>query len=509
MAARQKSQNTPRWPAVAAVADLPNVNGSSVQDDALEAGDTCYVTGDSLLYVCDDPTQGSAAWSVLGPRDRRTARIIVGHELMGDSLKNCDYLDPGDGTGIEAALIHAATLGYPLTIDVLEGEITRAAGSGLFTLPAGVHLRGAGVGRTVIVVRSGSAGVEPWCAIDASGARSGVSGITFRAAGFTAAGASGTMNGIVTLSSSRCFAHDLELDLDTYAPFTITTMFWTALVHIAMPGVDHCDVRNLDVNAASAQNVTGAGYFALNAVGSRATATYDYLGQTPMPVIRNVCMHGRQNAATLYYVPVYMRAIVAFDLCGVWASNCQTAVAVVHRDGQSFGPRINDVTYFSEANNTQGVTVECRSLLAGDWLENIHIDSVRAHWSGGTGWTNFPVTVYHHSTSVSEIRNMIIANVQAQRTAADGTVRLELYPQNTGLIHNVSLQSIRLPSTDSTVIIGSGAGAVTDAHIEQMHVAVVTVHANATDTILANSRIHTTFTNLSASTSWSNVIIGA
>lgn len=454
-------------------------------------------------------TAGYTVAFVPAPGDHQAPTIIVGNATAGDIASVCDFLDPGDGSGITAALAHSATLPYArVEIVVRPGEYILPTTT-LFTVPTGVVVRGAGVGRTIIQPTSGAAGIEPWRAFVLSGERAGVTGMTFRPAGFDVAGASGTMNGIVTLSSSRCFAHDLELDLDTYAPFTITAMFWTTLVRIATPGVDHCDIRNLDVNAASAHNVTGAGYFVLQAVGSWATDTIDYLGQTPMPVIRNVCMHGRHDSGTLLYMPVYMRAIVAFDLCGVWASNCSAAVVVVNRNGQSLGPRINDVTYYTAANSTQGIVVENRSTLVADWLENTHIDSVRAHWSGGAGWTHYPVTVYHSATGAAPIRNMIIANVQAQRTAADGTVRLELYPQNTGLIHNVSLQSIRLPSTDSVVIVGSGAGAVTDAHIEQMHVAVVTVHANATDTILANSRIHTTLTDLSASTSQSNVIIGA
>lgn len=72
MATRNLVNNPPALPPVATPADLWNVSGSANQSGAVEAGDTCYVTGDALLYVCTDPTPGAGAWSAVGASTGQT-----------------------------------------------------------------------------------------------------------------------------------------------------------------------------------------------------------------------------------------------------------------------------------------------------------------------------------------------------------------------------------------------------------------------------------------------------
>lgn len=45
--------------------DLPNTGGGSVSVAALEAGDRAYVTSEGKMYVCTDPTDGSAVWEAV------------------------------------------------------------------------------------------------------------------------------------------------------------------------------------------------------------------------------------------------------------------------------------------------------------------------------------------------------------------------------------------------------------------------------------------------------------
>lgn len=47
-------------------------------------------------------------------RDHQTAKYIVGNALSGDTLAVCDFLDPGNGTGIAAALAAASVVGPAL-----------------------------------------------------------------------------------------------------------------------------------------------------------------------------------------------------------------------------------------------------------------------------------------------------------------------------------------------------------------------------------------------------------
>lgn len=66
MATRQREPISPRWPAVATSASLPNVAGSPTQSSYLQAGDECYVSADSALYVCVVATLGAAVWRIIG-----------------------------------------------------------------------------------------------------------------------------------------------------------------------------------------------------------------------------------------------------------------------------------------------------------------------------------------------------------------------------------------------------------------------------------------------------------
>jgi len=65
MATKSPTQHHSYWGVVASASQLPNVSGATIQDAAVEAGDTAYVTG-SGTYQCDDATVGAAVWSSVG-----------------------------------------------------------------------------------------------------------------------------------------------------------------------------------------------------------------------------------------------------------------------------------------------------------------------------------------------------------------------------------------------------------------------------------------------------------
>lgn len=54
------------WGQFATPADLPNSVAATVQDGALEDGDTAYSISDLTLYYCTDPTIGAAVWVPAG-----------------------------------------------------------------------------------------------------------------------------------------------------------------------------------------------------------------------------------------------------------------------------------------------------------------------------------------------------------------------------------------------------------------------------------------------------------
>lgn len=74
-------------------------------------------------------------------------RFVVGNALEGDTLAICDYLDPGDGTGVEAAVAACVGGGNIFVRTGLYDLVT----TGVVTpidIPADVHVHCAGVGLT-------------------------------------------------------------------------------------------------------------------------------------------------------------------------------------------------------------------------------------------------------------------------------------------------------------------------------------------------------------------------
>lgn len=70
MSTRSQTRHHSYWGnAFATYGDLPNVAGSALQSQSLEDGDTAYVPGSDLLYVCIDPTLGAAVWSPQAAND--------------------------------------------------------------------------------------------------------------------------------------------------------------------------------------------------------------------------------------------------------------------------------------------------------------------------------------------------------------------------------------------------------------------------------------------------------
>jgi hypothetical protein len=146
------------WGQFDAVADLPNTAGADFQVNDLQAGDIAWVAAANQLYYCTDPTIGAAAWAAIGggggsATDHFAPRIIVGNVLSGDpatpQVAPFRYIpDPGDGSGIALALSEAAA--SEGDVFVRSGAYTLPLGTATLDVPAGVTLRGAGWGETII-----------------------------------------------------------------------------------------------------------------------------------------------------------------------------------------------------------------------------------------------------------------------------------------------------------------------------------------------------------------------
>ena len=190
MAARSGQGFHSYWGAFALATDLPNAAGATTQDPSLEAGDTAYVSGTSALYVCTTSTLGGAVWAELqsggaGASTPRAAPVlVVGEEgylqpqaavaspPMPSNNANldatpgagevlgvtCDYLDPGDGTQVEQAILAAAAAG--ISVDIRLRPMNVVFDPASVTLPLflddGCRLIGAGQNATFLTGGSAS-----------------------------------------------------------------------------------------------------------------------------------------------------------------------------------------------------------------------------------------------------------------------------------------------------------------------------------------------------------------
>lgn len=93
-----------------------------------------------------------------GP-DLRGPAVIVGNSIEGDTLSDCDFLDTGNGSQLDAAIHAAGGTSPPQDVWVRPGLYNlglAGAPVGVVGIPIGVTVRGAGVGSTA--VRGKSAG---------------------------------------------------------------------------------------------------------------------------------------------------------------------------------------------------------------------------------------------------------------------------------------------------------------------------------------------------------------
>lgn len=100
--------------------------------------DTTPSLGDSLIWNGDAWAPGSGGGGKTSPRP---VKYVVGNSTAGDTLSDCDFLDPGDGSGIESALFLPKGSG---NIVLRPGFYDLGAGNvGLLTIPPNVDVFGA------------------------------------------------------------------------------------------------------------------------------------------------------------------------------------------------------------------------------------------------------------------------------------------------------------------------------------------------------------------------------
>ena len=101
-------------------------------------------------------------------------KITVGNALNGDTSRNCNVLDPGDGSGVKLAVQQAYDSGLRTVVEVLEGTYTFTSASAFTT--QGCNVRGVDRAKVTFVCPSETGKSQNVCTISDGDT---VSGITF------------------------------------------------------------------------------------------------------------------------------------------------------------------------------------------------------------------------------------------------------------------------------------------------------------------------------------------
>jgi len=107
------------WGQWNSVGQLPNVAGSAAQYNAeIQAGDLAWVTADSKLYVCVDPTPGAATWAAVSSGGSGNAASwewkFSGSVMTTAGTSSVTFSDGTPTTSQDAA---TALIQYPVSHD--------------------------------------------------------------------------------------------------------------------------------------------------------------------------------------------------------------------------------------------------------------------------------------------------------------------------------------------------------------------------------------------------------
>lgn len=151
---QRRSQFHAYWGSYSDASSLPNASGNPLValHALLESGDWAYSQADETLFVCTDSGfagGGDAVWDALATGSttiRDAHEIVVGSSASpyNDTSDDADFLDPGDGSGIAAALSEASTRGYPLDVRLRPMQTNLDAANLPLAVPSNVRLIGAG-----------------------------------------------------------------------------------------------------------------------------------------------------------------------------------------------------------------------------------------------------------------------------------------------------------------------------------------------------------------------------
>lgn len=453
------------------------------------------------IYGAGDASGGST-----GPTtDIYEAAIVVGNALAGDTTAICNYLDPGDGTGIAAAFTAAAALA-PQRVDIRlrRGTYTlsNAVAIAGLALPAGCSLVGAGIDVTTIVgAPASTAGGVPQTVLDLL-ANTQLRDLTLVVPDPAGANDYATRGSVGVSSGVTCRHVKLVLGDNTGTTDTSTPYGFLAYEATAPSGVLFDDVEVAIANVTRFAGTTG---FYLGA----SAGTYT------QPTLPNIFRNCRYTAAaglstgigigtSIHYTKVtdfYVRGVNN----GIWLTDnapISGAVEGLQVDGLDI-----DMTGCTAAGGF-GVSLLCLGpgSVASPKIWGARVTNARMYGAATT--TANARAVYVQCGDGIATENLLLSHIQGLHMPAGGG-GVEIWVNNTA---SSSLKGARLNACDTvgdlTLTVGAAGTASNTTFVGNECRNLAVAGATGTNAIVGLNRITGAYTDTGTGTTISANIVG-
>ncbi len=417
--------------------------------------------------------------------DHQTARIIVGNAVAGDTIAVCNILDPGDGTGIIAAMTAATAAGIPVDIFIRAGTYTLAAGAPLITVPTNAReIKGAGQGVTNIVGTAVS-GVSPQILVCADGTM--FRGISLVSPENVAGQLAASPAGIVAVGVG-CKFYNVNLTLNissSVASLTSTGFRYSAAASPEDVEFHDCNVTFANDNAIGIPTA-GNGFVIRASTSVPSTKPVRYVNCSVLAVT------GAAGSGVFGITAYGSGPHVEIVECD--SIRCTTGAAT-SPGGASFtansqGPLILGLrcsfTGFPIAKQAFGVQMTIGAGTA--IMRHTCIQAVRCTFDANSNTDSR--AVFLRAGGTSTMQNVLIEAQQVHPTAGSGG--LELYCADSSVWTDVSVRA-QLGTGDVTVV--NGLGSMSNLKLSDTVARTLTLVSCVTGAMIGDTCKFTTITN--------------
>lgn len=344
--------------------------------------------------------------------------VVVGNALEGDTLINCDFLDPGDGSGIRAAV--TSLYGLVGTVIVRRGEYTFPSDVGPIEVLAGrIRIVGEGIGQTIIRTSNGDPSTVPWRAFSLRSRHAAISDMTLTVPSRSPLSMAPTEPvGVVSVEARDVRVERVYVDFEGFFGVMDKPLYAIDFPNEGVFGGQVIEDVTVDVFSASFV-ANAANPYAFAGIGSGflgdevATALDSPFAE---PIISRFRMVGAQNddgPDPYYCIGMVSVKLAQFRMVDCEFDQCLTAIlgGWVSTSGTKFvrGPTIRGVTVrmpgnLAASSTLPGFTIFIQEVGGTMNVDRVEVFDVNVEGTTGSGTLNPGAVFSSDATSLTGVK---------------------------------------------------------------------------------------------------------